>query len=193
VVDKLKKPSDNRSKPILVPGYLRRIFRRIFLTMNILGTLWIVAIALAVNADVLMRGLFGKPIAGVPEMVGQSIVAIVFLQGAHTLMEDRFTRTDVFTSRISKRYPKMARILDMFNDIAGLVVMLVIAIPMGFILRKSIIQLEFIGQFGHFTFPAWPFKLILFCGALALFCQYLFRFVDKLSLKNSDQKILGSK
>ena len=48
--------------------------------MNALGTLWIFALVVLLNTDVLGRNFFGKPLLGVPEILSISIVGIVFLQ-----------------------------------------------------------------------------------------------------------------
>jgi hypothetical protein len=63
----------------------RRSWFGIFtMVLNIVGTLLIIVMAVAVNADILGRELFNRPIAGVTEFVGLAIVAIVFLQMANT-------------------------------------------------------------------------------------------------------------
>src|SRR5690606_12526475 len=55
------------------------IFGTFTRVLNVLGTLLILAMVVAVNADVGGRNMFNHPIAGVIEFVGLSIVAVVFL------------------------------------------------------------------------------------------------------------------
>ena len=69
-------------------------FQRLTQALNALGTLWIVALMLLINADVLGRDLLGTPVRGVTELVSLSIVGIVFLQLADTLATGRMTRAD---------------------------------------------------------------------------------------------------
>src|SRR5690606_9515711 len=58
----------------------RHVIDRVTQFLNVIGTLLIVAIMVLVNVDVIGRGAFDAPVAGVPELVSMSIVAIVFLQ-----------------------------------------------------------------------------------------------------------------
>jgi hypothetical protein len=60
--------------------------------------------------------LFNNPIAGVLEFVGLSIVAIVFLQMANTLREDRHVSNDMFVvSLIAKSRPRLAALHIRFS------------------------------------------------------------------------------
>ena len=59
---------------------LRQLIDGITLALNVIGTAGIFLLMLLINADVLGRSLFDRPISGVPEIVSLSIVAIVFLQ-----------------------------------------------------------------------------------------------------------------
>ena len=69
-----------------------RPFHRLSSALNVLGSIWILAVMVLINVDVFGRALFNDPVAGVPEMVQLSIVGIVFLQITHTLRMRRFIR-----------------------------------------------------------------------------------------------------
>ena len=64
---------------------IKRPFHLVMASLNVLGTLWIVAITLLITADVTGRAFFNSPIFGVPEIVKISVVGIVWLQMSYTL------------------------------------------------------------------------------------------------------------
>jgi TRAP-type C4-dicarboxylate transport system permease small subunit len=71
--------------------------------MNALGTAWIGVITLIVCAAILGRLLFDTPLIGVPEIVKVSVVAIVWLQMAHTLKIGGHIRSDVVLDHLPPR------------------------------------------------------------------------------------------
>ena len=81
-----------------LPGNFQRVGR----VLNALGTVWIIALMVLINSDVLGRNLFKAPVRGVTELVALSIVGIVFLQLADTLHSGRFTRADVLLDRLKR-------------------------------------------------------------------------------------------
>ena len=78
------------------PAYLLRPLNAVTQAANIVGSCLIVGLVALIIADVLGRNLFGTPVAGVPEIVSLSIVAIVFLQAPQALLAGRLTRSDGF-------------------------------------------------------------------------------------------------
>jgi hypothetical protein len=86
-------------------------FHRVGQALNALGTLWIVALMVLINTDVLGRNLLGAPVRGVTELVSLSIVGIVFLQLADTLHSGRITRADVLAARAAAHRPVLAAAL----------------------------------------------------------------------------------
>jgi len=71
--------------------------------LNAIGTAWVAAITVLICADILGRALFSFPIIGVPEIVKVSVVAIVWLQMAHTLKIGGHLRSDVVLGRLPRR------------------------------------------------------------------------------------------
>jgi TRAP-type mannitol/chloroaromatic compound transport system permease small subunit len=95
--------------------------------MNALGTLWILALMVLINVDVLGRNLLVMPVRGVTELVSLSIVGIVFLQLADTLRVGRFTRADVLLDRLEARASGIAAdALQAFFHLVGFALMVVI-------------------------------------------------------------------
>jgi TRAP-type mannitol/chloroaromatic compound transport system permease small subunit len=143
-----------------LPGNFQRLGR----AMNALGTVWILALMLLINADVLGRDLFGTPVRGVTELVALSIVGIVFLQLADTLHSGRFTRADVLLQRLKRTRPVAAARLQALFHAAGAALMAVILWAAWRPLIESIRIREYVGAIGDFTAPVWPVRLIMLIG-----------------------------
>lgn len=139
-------------------------FQRLGKALNALGTLWIVALMLLINSDVLGRNLFDAPVRGVTELVALSIVGIVFLQLADTLHSGRFTRADVLLEGLKRRRPVFAARLQALYHLVGAGLMAVILWAAWAPLRDSIRIREYVGAIGDFTAPVWPVRLIMLIG-----------------------------
>lgn len=132
--------------------------------MNALGTLWIGALMVLINADVVGRNLFASPVPGVPEMVALSIVGIVFLQLADTLHSGRFTRADILLDRLALTAPRAHDALHALFHIVGALLMLVILWASWEPLAESVRIREYVGAIGAFQAPVWPVRLITLLG-----------------------------
>ncbi len=80
-----------------------RIHYKIMAVLNAIGTAWVAGLTVLICSDILGRALFSSPIIGVPEIVKLSVVAIVWLQMAHTLKIGGHLRSDVILGRLSRR------------------------------------------------------------------------------------------
>ena len=145
--------------------------------LNIIGTVLILIMAIAVNADVLGRNIFNHPIPGVLEFMGWSIVAIVFLQMANTLRVGRHVSNDVFISKLVKARPRLAAGLFAMFDLTGAVLMTLIVIFIWPLLEQNYTEGFYAGTAGVVEIPIWPFILSVFIGAAATGFQV---FVDAL-------------
>jgi TRAP-type mannitol/chloroaromatic compound transport system permease small subunit len=139
-------------------------FQRIGRALNALGTLWIVALMLLINADIIGRDVFAAPVRGVTELVALSIVGIVFLQLADTLHSGRFTRADVLLERLKRNRPVAAARLQACFHLVGAALMGVILWAAWRPLLESIRIREYVGAIGDFTAPVWPVRLIMLIG-----------------------------
>ena len=141
------------------------------------ASIWIFCLMLLICADIAGRTLFNTPVQGVAEIVANSIVAIVFLQAAHTLMSGRMTRTDLLLGWLEEERPFAASVLRMVFHAAGLMVFALIAQGTWPKLVDAWVEEEFFGAQGVFTAPVWPIKACLFFGSLltclAFFTQTL--------------------
>ena len=139
-------------------------FQRVGRVLNALGTVWIIALMLLINSDVLGRNLFNAPVRGVTELVALSIVGIVFLQLADTLHSGRFTRADVLLQSLKRSRPVVAARLQAVFHLVGAGLMGVILWAAWQPLVESIRIREYVGAIGDFTAPVWPVRLVMLVG-----------------------------
>ena len=130
------------------------------------ASIWIFCLMLLICADIFGRTVFNRPVQGVSEIVANSIVAIVFLQAAHTLMSGRMTRTDLLMGWLEEDRPFAAAVLRLVFHAAGLLVFALIAQGTWPKLVDAWVEGEFFGAQGVFTAPVWPIKACLFGGSL---------------------------
>lgn len=159
-----------------------RLLDRLSRGLNHLGTLLIVLAMLLVAADVFARGLFNSPIRGVPEMVGTSIVAIVFLQIPHALARGRMIRSDSLLHVLGKRSPAIAHALEAIFGVLGIVLFGAIVYAALPLVAQAIQARTFIGVQGFFTMPIWPVRVVIVVGCMLMALQYLRLCVDKARL-----------
>ena len=141
--------------------------------LNAIGTLWIFAIMVAINADVFARFLFSAPISGVPLLIELSIVAIVFVQLAAALRGGRMTRSDVLIGRLLGTRAMLGHTLQAIYHLAGAVLMAGIVLYVLPIFERAWRRDTYAGLEGDVTIPIWPFKLFLVLGAGFCAVQFL--------------------
>ena len=143
------------------------------MALNAVGTVLIIIMAIAVNADILGRDLFNQPIPGVTEFLGLSIVAVVFLQMANTLREDRHISNDLIMAAVAKRWPRTALLFyALFHFIGALLMALIVWFVIPTFLENY--QGNFYkGTAGYIEIPVWPFMLVVLIGATAAMIQYV--------------------
>lgn len=148
-------------------------FQRLGKLLNALGTMWIIALMVLINTDVLGRNLFDAPVRGVTELVALSIVGIVFLQLADTLHSGRFTRADVLLARLKQKKPVFAARLQALYHVIGAALMGVILWAAWQPLIDAIRIRQYVGAIGDFTAPVWPVRLIMLIGLSATLITFL--------------------
>jgi TRAP-type mannitol/chloroaromatic compound transport system permease small subunit len=149
---------------------LDRAFGALVIAANALASFWVFVMMAAVVADVSGRFFFAAPIDGTTELVGMSVIAILYMQVAYTLRSGRMTRSDAFLTRLIERHPATGHALEIAFHVAGAALMGVI---MSAAWPKWIDSYDsgfYVGAIGVFTFPEWPMFLIVFvgCGLTAL-------------------------
>ena len=140
--------------------------------MNSLGTGWIFVLLILINTDIIGRTVFNRPVRGVAEIVGMTIVGCVFLQLAHAIRNDRLTRSEIILSRLGN-HPQFRRVLEAVYNLLGafiLAVLFIYSIPM---FTNAWASDEFVGAEGDFMAPVWPVRLIIVMGGLLAALQCL--------------------
>ncbi|MCC6948357.1 MAG: TRAP transporter small permease [Bradyrhizobiaceae bacterium] len=140
--------------------------------LNVIGTLLILAMAVAVNADVIGRNAFNHPLPGVLEFLGLSIVAIVFLQMANTLREDRHVSNDLIMRAVATSRPKFAAFIYGIFNLVGAALMVLVVIYVWPILAETYRNGYFRGTAGVVEIPIWPFYTAIVFGAAATAVQF---------------------
>jgi len=143
--------------------------------LSAIGTLGILLVMLLIAADVVGRFAFGRPIAGVPEIVSMSILAIVFLQLANTLSRGKLTRSDAALSALRRRAPRLADALDAVLHGAGAYLLAVLLQAFHPMFLRSYGRNEMVGAVGQFLAPIWPVHLIVLIGAAMLLAVFVLR------------------
>ena len=175
--------SKDDSENLTVPDSYRQTLplgmHHLIKAMNALGTLWIFALVVLLNTDVLGRNFFGRPLLGVPEILSISIVGIVFLQLAECLNSGKLTRSDVLMTRMEGWTSGGASFAQALSHAAGLLLILAIIGPAYFNFLESYEMGDYIGALGSFRSPMWPIKLIVFFGfAVTAICLLMLIFKD---------------
>lgn len=142
--------------------------------LNAVGTAWVAAITVLICADILGRALFSRPIIGVPEIVKVSVVAIVWLQMAHTLAIGGHLRSDVVLGRLSPRSRALVNLVaySLGVTVFGLLVYsgwhtMIVAWELG----------EFEGE-EPVRVPTYPLRSIVLLGAALTALQFLLMIVE---------------
>lgn len=141
--------------------------------LNSLGTLWIFALMVIINLDVVGRSVFSAPLPGVPELVKLSIVGIVFLQIGHTLRVGRFVRADVLIVRLQRWRPRIGYALESLFHLAGASLFAILFHASRPFFERAWASGEYEGIAGYVTYPVWPIRLIILIGCAAAVIQYL--------------------
>ena len=148
-------------------------FDRLTGVLNAIGTAWIFVLMVLINAVIFGREAFDAPVRGVTEIVSMSIVAIVFLQLAHTLWAGRITRSDTLITRLIRRLPRLGHALQALYHLTGAVLFAIIFQASLPYFTKALEIDEYVGAAGDFTAPVWPVKLIILIGCAATVVQFL--------------------
>ncbi len=132
---------------------------------------WLMLMAVVIFIDVVGRGVFNSPLDGTHEIIGNSVVAILFLQLPYALVHRGMLRTTIIYLGVRD---KIKRVIDGLSY--GLGIVLFVAIAWGgwgdMIIGWDI--LEFEGE-GALEFPVYLIRtLIVFFGSVsALACALM--------------------
>ncbi|WP_299648995.1 TRAP transporter large permease subunit [uncultured Tateyamaria sp.] len=132
------------------------------------GSIWTMLLMALIVTDVLGRSLLNAPLPRVPEIVGYSIVAIVFLQVVDSVLSRRLARSDAWSESIAKRRPFLAAAMMAGFQMVGAVVMGIIAIATLPDLVESWRYADYFGSQSDLAIQVWPFRaVVVICAGLA--------------------------
>ena len=152
-----------------------RLLDRLTALLSALGTALILGVMGLIAVDVAGRFLFGRPIAGVPEMVAMSILAIVFLQIANTLSRGKLTRSDAFLGMLRHRRPRLADALDAALHGAGAFLIYTLLTAFWPLFLRSYGRGQMVGTVGQFMAPIWPVHGIVVLGSALMLAVFVMR------------------
>lgn len=147
---------------------------------NTLASLWILVLMALVVADVTLRFGFNAPLVGVNEIMEISIVAMLYLQIAQALRDNRHTRSAAFSERLARWSPFASRLLHAFFLLCGLALMVAILAGVWPRLLEAWRGGFTIGNHGVFIVPEWPLRAIIAYGCLLMAVQFAILFVSAL-------------
>jgi C4-dicarboxylate transporter DctM subunit len=146
--------------------------------LNAIGTLWILALMAMICADVIARSFFNQPLPQIPEIVGYSIVAIVFLQLPNTLHLKKLTQADAFIEKLMIRRPTAGSIYNATYSLCGVGVFSLIAYGLIPDAIEDYRYEEYFGQVGDLIVYVWPFKAIMAVCSVITALEFLSQATD---------------
>lgn len=157
----------------LVDGKARGALSVVTQLMNNAGTIVIVLGMIVLCGDVFARNLFNAPFFGVPELLRMTIVAIVFLQLPHAVLQGRMIRSDVFLDLVASRSSRWGDAVVRLHMVCGALFMAAIVWGVWPQFVEAFKYNLFVGLWVGFSFPVWPIRTIIVIGALLGAVAYL--------------------
>ncbi len=133
---------------------------------------------LLICCDVASRSIYDQPLPRVPEFVGYSIGAIVFLQVTSAIRSGRLTRADVVVERLMIARPFAGAIFNAVFHVFGAVVMGLIAYGLIPEAIEAYEEAEYFGQQGELIIYVWPFRAVMGACAVLAGLEFLVQAVD---------------
>tara|TARA_B100001059_G_C17648056_1_gene482919 strand:- start:335 stop:853 length:519 start_codon:yes stop_codon:yes gene_type:complete len=127
--------------------------------------------------DVVMRSFLNKPVIGVAEIIGNTLVIIAFFQIAYTISIDAMIRSEYLIKKSSQNF---SCILELLSCILGVLFFGLIAYSSFEPTINAYVRNEFEGH-ASFRFPTFPVRLSIFlCSIFAAF-TYLLKGISSLT------------
>ena len=141
----------------------------------VLAAVWAFVLTFFIIADIVGRSVFNSPVYGVPEIVMNSIVMIVFLQAGYAIRSGSMLRADFLAERFP---PLFGRIALAVAYLLGAAFFLMILVGGWDAAIRSWVVGEYEGE-GALRVPAWPTRFTILIGsALACFNYLLMTYLD---------------
>ena len=130
----------------------------------------LIRVGLLILYDVVMRSLINKPVIGVAEIIGNSLVIIAFFQIAYTISINAMIRSEYLLKKSSHNF---SCIIEFFSCLLGVMFFGLIAYSSFEPTINAYVRNEFEGH-ASFRFPTFPVRLSIFlCSIFAAFTYFL--------------------
>ena len=130
----------------------------------------LIIVGLLILYDVVMRSLINKPVIGVAEIIGNSLVIIAFFQIAYTISINAMIRSEYLLKKSSHNF---SCIIEFFSCLLGIIFFGLIAYSSFEPTINAYVRNEFEGH-ASFRFPTFPVRLSIFlCSIFAAFSYFL--------------------
>ena len=141
----------------------------------VLAAVWAFVLTFFIIADIVGRSVFNSPVYGVPEIVMNSIVMIVFLQAGYAIRSGSMLRADFLAQRFP---PLFGRVALAVGYLLGAAFFAMILFGGWEAAIRSWVAGEYEGE-GALRVPAWPTRWTILIGsALACFNYLLMAYLD---------------
>lgn len=144
-----------------------RIANGLSTLLAIIGTFAIVAVMVAISADVIRRGLAGRSIVGVLELTEVLMVSFIFLGMAEAQRRDLHVQFGAVTAILPARVTRYLEIVGVLASIAYVSWMAYATIGRAI---DSVQIREY--RFGLIEVPIWPARIAIPLGLAALLLQF---------------------
>ena len=146
-----------------------RLSDRLTRFLLVLAAAWAFVLTFFIIADIVGRSFFNSPVYGVPEIVMNSIVMIVFLQAGYAIRSGSMLRADFLAQRFP---PLFGRIALAAGYLLGAMFFFMILAGGWEAAIRSWVAGEYEGE-GALRVPAWPTRFTILIGSALGLLQLL--------------------
>lgn len=152
---------------------------------HMFAAFWIFAIGIVICLDVLSRALFNAPFAGTAEIVGNSVVAIVFLQLPAAVHSGGMLRAEILDVFLS---PAALRFVHAFGFFLGAGLFLAVAVSAWAPMLEAWSISEFAGNESTVQIPLYPIRTLLVLMSVLASINFMLLAVG--NLRTREQKVI---
>jgi TRAP-type C4-dicarboxylate transport system permease small subunit len=153
--------------------------------LGMLGSLWIAVLMLIVTYDVGGRVIFHNTFEGTPEIVSNSIVAILFFQTTFVLFSGRHINVTVIYDKVPPVAQRLMDILACALGVGLFILLIKSSIPL---FQSAYRSHEFEGE-GSLRVPTWPVRFIIIMGSVLMVIEFVILLITKIR----DLVLMGNK
>lgn len=144
-------------------------YARFIRWLSFIGTFWVMLIMMFIVVDVVGRYAFNSPLTGTPELVRASIVAMVFLQMAHVLRQNRHLRSTLLERRFS---PAGVAACALLGSLLGVILFYFLCLTSWDLAWRGWLIREYEGE-GALRVPIYPARFIIVLGSGLMCIQFI--------------------